>query len=135
MLLIANGKQRGIVLRRFQLFAVNEPEIAGAHPGHLLCEPCPIDQPIRLGIGTNESGGEEHGIKCPLHAGHARRLGRALELLGLAALDPTYAVRIHARDNHGRTSGSFPPHFVGEIGNHAKLRPLLVLGKDVALLR
>ena len=44
-LLIADGRKRGAIVRRFKLLRINEPEIVRVHPRHLLGEPGTVDQP------------------------------------------------------------------------------------------
>ena len=61
-LLVADGEDRGIVLGRFQVFRADQPEVAGAHPRHLLGKFRPVDQPFRLRIGTNEAGRQHRNL-------------------------------------------------------------------------
>ena len=60
-LLVADGEQRGVVLRRFKLLRIDQPKVVCAHARHLLGKPRAIDQPFRLRIGADESGGKQHG--------------------------------------------------------------------------
>jgi len=53
-LLIADGENRGVILRRFKLVRRYEPQIVGAHARHLLGQPFAIDQPFRLRIGADQ---------------------------------------------------------------------------------
>ena len=57
-LLVADGKDGGIVLRRFELVRRDQPEIAGAHARHVLRQLLAVDQPVRLRVRTDEGGGE-----------------------------------------------------------------------------
>jgi len=56
-LLIADGEQRGVVLRAVELVRINAPEVVRAHARHLLGKLGPVDQPVRLGVGTDQGGG------------------------------------------------------------------------------
>ena len=53
-LLVADGEDGGVVLRRFELVRRDEPEIVGAHARHLFRQLGAVDQPVRLRIGTDE---------------------------------------------------------------------------------
>jgi hypothetical protein len=55
-LLIANGEQGGVVLGDLQLVGCDKPEIAHPHARHLLRQPCPIDEPLGLRIGADQTG-------------------------------------------------------------------------------
>src|SRR5262249_7293816 len=59
--LVADGEERGVVLRRLEPRRIDAPEILRAYPRHHLREALAVDQPVRLGIGANQGGGEQHG--------------------------------------------------------------------------
>jgi hypothetical protein len=54
-LLVADGDQRGVVLRLVEKFRRNPPELLGAHARRKPAgEPLTVDQPIRLCVGTDK---------------------------------------------------------------------------------
>src|SRR5262249_44474561 len=60
--LIADRKQRGIVLRLLEMFRGNTPKLRGAHARRETARKFhPIDQPIRLRVGADEGRGQEPG--------------------------------------------------------------------------
>jgi hypothetical protein len=52
--LIADGQQRGIILRRFQPLRIDQPEIVRAYPRHHFSEPRAIDQPFGLRVRADQ---------------------------------------------------------------------------------
>jgi len=56
-LLIADGEQRGVILRAVEPLRINEPKIVRAHARHLLGKLGPVDQPVRLRVGADQGGG------------------------------------------------------------------------------
>ncbi len=55
--LIDDGKDGGVVLSLLQPLRSDPPQLGGSHSRReAIGEPCPIDQPVRLGVGTDERG-------------------------------------------------------------------------------
>ena len=71
-LLVADGEDRGVVLRRLELVGRHQPQVVDAHPRHLLGKLHAVDQPFRLRIGADEAGGQEHGGVVPANDGVGR---------------------------------------------------------------
>ena len=42
------------------MFVVDQPEIVDAHARHLLRQPLPVDQPVRLRVGADKRSGQQH---------------------------------------------------------------------------
>ena len=55
-LLIADGEDRRVILRRFELVRRDQPQIIRPHARHLLGQFFAVDQPIRLRIRADERG-------------------------------------------------------------------------------
>ena len=71
-LLVADGEQRGVVLRLVEPLRVDAPQLARAHArreagGELLA----VDQPVGLGVGADEAGGEHGGHPSIIAAARA----------------------------------------------------------------
>src|SRR5262249_3449126 len=78
-LLIADGEQRGVVLRGIEPGRIDEPKILRSHPRHLLRKLALVDQPDRLGIGADQGCWQEHrgDLSCPQIARGTRGEGVA----------------------------------------------------------
>ena len=59
-LLVADREDGGVVLRRFEMLGRDAPEIVGAHARHLRRQPRAVDQPLRLRVGADEGGWQQH---------------------------------------------------------------------------
>src|SRR5262249_52235253 len=112
-LLVADGEQRGIILRLFEMLGRDPPQLARAYPrGHLAGESRPVDQPFGLRIRADQRGGKQcwhrsrHGSPLPACTRTRVYPSSGTHRAGRSRINPTSAER--SPSEAGRVGGTLP---------------------------